>query len=128
MTDVKKESVVLNKDMILTVEDYDIQTIHVKEWGGSIILKSMTGAGRDRYETACIRQGAGQGAGKLDMTDLKALLLSMTIVGEDHKPLFTAKDVTALNTKNAKVINRLCEIAQKMNAIGDDGVEEAEKN
>ena len=40
----------LSKDAILAAKDTDVHEVDVPEWGGSILLRSMTGAQRNNYE------------------------------------------------------------------------------
>ena len=39
----------LNKEQIQSVSDLETQDVEVPEWGGTVRLKSLTGAERDRF-------------------------------------------------------------------------------
>lgn len=127
--DKKQEMKVLSKADILSASDVLTKEVPVPEWGGVVLLKTMTGAMRDQYETKCImnRQNIG-GVQRLQMKQLKVYLLARCVVDEEGKPIFTDADLAALNEKNAKVINRLFDEACEMNGIGEKDIEDLAKN
>jgi len=116
---------ILTKDAILGVTDYQVQEVEVPEWGGKVLMRTLSGKGRDEFESNVTSKTQGN---KVDVRGLKALLLSLVIVDEAGEPLFTQKDLDALNNKSSEVITRLFEVASKMNGIGEEAVEQAEKN
>jgi hypothetical protein len=42
----------LSRDDILNADDLTIETIAVPEWGGEVNVKTLTGAEKDKWETA----------------------------------------------------------------------------
>lgn len=111
---------------ILEVDDSELRQVDVPEWKGSVYMKNMSGHERDKFETMCIKQTDGKK--KVDVKNLKAMLLSLVICDATGKLLMARNDVDRLNGKNAAVINRLNKIAQEINGIGLDENEELEKN
>ena len=124
MTDPK---VVISKEQILNVKDYDVREVDVPEWGGMIRLKSMSGKERDAFESKCLTRNKG---GKIFNVDgLKALLITCVVMNPDNDELmFTSDDIENLNKKSAKVINQLFEVASEMNGLGKEAVDELVKN
>ena len=112
---------VLTKQEILNVTDFAVQEVTVPEWGGMVRLKSLSGKERDLFEA---RIGAQSVGNKVDLKGLRAFLLAMCMVDEKNELLFTVKDVEALNSKSARALNALFEVAQTMNGIGEEAVKE----
>jgi len=122
---------VLSAKDILGVSDIKIELVEVPEWGGNVYVKGMTGAERDKFEGGIVRIGAVPGKrgkpgtpGKLDLTDLRAKICSMTICDADGKRLFTEEDVQALSQKSAAALQRVFVVAQKLSGIGEEDIEE----
>jgi hypothetical protein len=117
---------ILSKSEILDSHDMRIQTVAVPEWGGSVRMRSLTGAERDTFEASLVRQVDGKHLP--DMVNLRAKLLAATIVDEQDRQIFTASDVVALGRKNAVALDRVFTVAQRLNGMATDSVEEALKN
>ena len=122
MTTEKK---ILTRDEILTASDYETKVVEIPEWGGSVRLRTMTGKARDEFEAEVSSKTIG---GNVDVRGIKAYLLSRVIVDEKDELMFTPEDVEALNSKAAGPLNSLFEIASRMNGIGEEAAQSAEKN
>jgi len=116
----------LNKEQIKTVSDLETQDIEVPEWGGTVRLKSLTGAERDRFEASVV-QGQGRNT-TVNMQNLRAKLVAQSAIGEDGKPLFTEEDVKWLGEKSAKALNRLFNAAQSLSGLSESDVKELAGN
>ena len=116
----------LNKDDILKADDLVTQVVNVKEWGGAVVVRTMTGAERDFFESSLFSdKGADKAA---NIKNLRARLLSLCLADEEGKRLFTDKECELLGGKSSKVIDRLYTIAARLNAIGAVEEEELTKN
>lgn len=113
---------VLNREAILAVKDIQIESVKVPEWGGSVFVKGMTGAERDRFETEIVTI-SGEDA-KVDMRDIRAKLCVRAICDESGKRLFAPADIKALSKKSAKALQRVFKVAQRLSGISDDDVKE----
>lgn len=119
----------LTKTDVLGAEDITTRVVEVPEWGGSLTLRMMTGADRDEWENAAAQRRRGEGkSASIDLRGLKVSLLSRCVVDEEGAYMFSAPDLVALNKKAARALERLWEAATEMNGIGDDTIEEMEKN
>ena len=116
----------LNKEQIKGVSDLETQDIEVQEWGGTVRLKSLTGAERDRFEASVV-QGQGRNT-TVNMQNLRAKLVAQSAIGEDGKPLFTEEDVKWLGEKSAKALNRLFNAAQSLSGLSESDVKELAGN
>jgi len=127
MSDAKemKKVVMLTKENILGANDLLIRDVDVPEWRGVVQLRSLPGTERDLFENTVQKRKVGA---NLELKGLKVLLLSLTIIDGEGKLMFSESDLDKLNSKSAKVINKLFEVATEMNGIGEEAVEELRKN
>lgn len=115
----------LNRDDILSADDLRTESVAVPEWGGQVIVRELTGTERDAYESSVVKTDGKKVS--VDSTNLRAKLASLSMVGDDGKRLFSEKDVTALGKKSAAALDRVVEVANRLSAIGDAGLEELGK-
>lgn len=116
----------LNKEQIKSVSDLETLDVEVPEWGGTVRLKSLTGAERDRFEASVV-QGQGKNT-TVNMQNLRAKLVAQSAIGEDGKALFTEEDVKWLGEKSAKALNRLFNAAQQLSGLSESDVKELAGN
>lgn len=117
---------VLTKEQILAAADRATTDIEVLEWGGTVRLRSLSGAERDRFEASVV---SGQGRNTtVNMQNMRAKLVALSAVGDDGNPLFTEADVKALGDKSAKALNRLFEESQKLSGLSDNDVKDLAEN
>lgn len=118
---------ILNRAAILAANDLSTQTVSIPEWGGDVIVRTMTGTQRDAYEASLLTKDA---AGKLsvDTQHLRAKLVVFTAVDEAGQPLFKLDDIPALAGKNAAAIERISAAAQRINGLSKEAIADAEKN
>lgn len=116
----------LNREGILAAKDRVVQDVEVKEWGGSVRLRTLTLAEQEELE----RTAAALHKDSVLSKDGRrlVLLLSWCLIGEDGKPLFTVADVETLATKDAKVVLRLATHAGRLNSISERDLEALAKN
>lgn len=122
-TDTDKK--LLTKDDIISADDFEIRIVEVPEWKGTVRLKSLSGKEYESYVSTVQQRSKNE---KVDVKNLRALLLSMCLVDFDNNPTFTANDLEALTSKNTKVLDMLFQIVQEMNAMEKDVEEELRKN
>lgn len=112
----------LDRNAILSAADIKKELVDVPEWGGSVWVRGMNGAERDKFESSIVEM-----RGKKSVTDLanvRAKLASLTICDEAGKRLFTQADITALSEKSASALQRVFEVAQRLSGITKEDVEE----
>jgi hypothetical protein len=116
----------LSKDHILKAEDRKYQDVDCPEWGGTVKVQSLSAAERDAFEVS-IMTGKGKNR-DVNLKNLRAKLVIMTAVGEDHVPLFTELDVVSLGQKSAAAMDRVFTAAQKLSGLRPEDIEELTKN
>ena len=119
-------SKILSKADILGCSDLRFETVAVPEWGGSVRVRTLSGAERDAFEATLMKILNGKRVP--DMDNLRAKLLAATVVDEEDKPIFGVHDLVALGRKSAVAIDRIFAVAQRLNAMAPESVEESIKN
>jgi hypothetical protein len=117
----------LTRDEILATDDRTRELVEVPEWGGSVWVRSLSGLERDRYEGAMVAyRRLAKGGLEIDrvVTDnIRARLVSLSVVDEAGNRLFTDVDVIALGSHSAQALNRICEVAQRLSGLSTQDVE-----
>jgi len=113
---------ILSKEQILQADDLRREQVVVPDWDGSVFVQTMTGIDRDAFELSLTKDG------KASIENMRAKLCARTIVDENGNRLFTEDDVEALGKKSATALDRIFEVAQRLNGIGADAMEKLAKN
>lgn len=116
----------LTKDQILKANDLPIEVLDVPEWGGSVRVRTVTAQEKDAWEQS-LQTGKGRNI-QLDLGNVRAKLVALTVVDDHGKRLFTDKDVLALGQKGAKAMSRVYDAASKLNGISEEDLETIVKN
>lgn len=114
----------LTRDSILSAADLPTEEVKTPEWGGSVHVRTMSGTERDAFEQSII--DAKKGATSL--ANVRAKLAVRVICDADGNRLFTDTDADALGRKSGKALDRVFEVAQRLNGIGAKEVKELEGN
>lgn len=113
----------LGREQILNAQDVKTEEVNVPEWDGIVLVKSLTGSEKDRYEQSVYSTKDG-----VNYNNIRAKLVALCICGEDLKSIFTIADVEALSQKSAAALDRVFEVAQRLSGFTKADVEELEKN
>lgn len=112
----------LNKTSILDAADLKHEDVAVPAWGGSVRVRTMTGAERDEFRAVI----AGEGA--IPVGKFSAALLAATLIDEDGNRLFTIDDLSALQDKAGSSLDVPAAVAMRLNGLGGTAVGDAVKN
>lgn len=112
----------LTREQILQCDDLPKETVKVPEWGGEVQVRTMTGTDRDAFEASLISKEVGK-EGRLE--NVRARLVSLAVCDESGNRLFGDEDVAALGAKSAKALDRVFAVAQRLNGIGAEQVDQA---
>lgn len=97
------------------------ETVEVPEWGGSVIVREMSGRDRDAYEVSLLAEPGRSTAPNL--ANVRAKLIAFSCVDEEGERLFTDADVELLGEKSAAALQRVFDVAMRLSRIGPDAVE-----
>ena len=109
----------LTRDQILAACDVPVEEVECPEWGGSVFVKVMSGTARDHWEM--LQSGDKWG-------NPRARLCAMTVCDAEGQNLFTLADIAALGAKSSAVLDRLFDVALRLNRLRKQDIEELEKN
>lgn len=116
----------LNRDAILAASDIRTATVSVPEWGGDVLVGSMTGQARDEWEQSLITRKPGKTEANLH--NVRARLVAATVVDEAGNRMFSEADIEALGRKSSAALERVCKVAQRLNGLGDSDLEDLKGN
>lgn len=116
----------LSRDDILGADDLPMEEVEVPEWGGSVFVRSMTGAERDQFETDLISNNTDDKS--VNLKNMRARLVALCAVDDAGERLFSSQDATELGSKSAAALDRVFSRAQTLNGLGNADVEELAGN
>ena len=112
---------ILSRQQILEADDRKKITVNVPEWGGEIIISTMSGTMRDVWEQTLQKSN-------FSLENMRARFLVAVAVDEQGDPLFTMDDVEALGKKSSAALTRCMVAAQELNALTNSDLEDIAKN
>lgn len=116
----------LGREEILRAQDLETKDVAVPEWGGTVRVRALTGSERDQFEAGTvIQQGKTM---RLNLGNVRARLVALSVVDEEGQQIFSASDVEALGQKSAAALNRVASVAQQMSGLSDGDMEELTEN
>ena len=110
----------LTREQIKGLCDWQIEPFEVSEWGGSVYVRSVPSRVRSQFEAECSMGG--------DLKTLRERFVSQALCDEQGNRLFDDTQVSELGEKNAKVIDRLFDIARKKAGLAQEDVGDAAGN
>ena len=113
----------LSRDDILKAADNEPEEVDVPEWGGTVLVRGMTGRERDAFEVSLMQPGRG-GRKVMDPANVRAKLVARCVVDDDGGRLFTDADVAELGGKSAAAVDRVYAVAARLSGMGGDDQEE----
>jgi len=131
----------MTKQKILTFEDINnakditITPLEVKEWGGVVLVKSMSGSDREEYDKTMaqcsnIEDGEdGVKFGEVDWKRLRSKTLELCMVGEDGARILSEDQaILLMDTKSSAALDIVLDHISKENGLRADAGEEAKKS
>jgi hypothetical protein len=116
----------LTRDAILEAQDLQHEEVYIPEWGGSVRVRTLTGAERDAFEQSIVDQ-RGKDT-RMNLRNIRAKLVALTVVDGDGKRLFSDADAKLLGQKSASALDKIFDVAQRLSGLRDEDVEELAKN
>jgi hypothetical protein len=116
----------LSKSDIFAADDRKYEDVEVPEWHGTVRLRGLTGAERDRYEASMQKQIGGKQV--QDLRNFRARLVQLAAINEDGSPLFDLNEVASLANRSSAALSRLFDAACRLSGITDDDVKDLEGN
>jgi len=107
---------------ILDSGDISYEPLEIPEWGGKVLLKSLSGEERDRVESLARRFSAGEIPG------YSAEIAAMTVCDGNKKLLFADADLPRLRKKSGAILRKIFDAVDRQNLLTPNGIQDAAKN
>lgn len=116
----------LNKAEILAQDDLKYEDVQIPEWGGAWVrVRTLQANERDRFEASTVQRNGKKVTTNLD--NIRARLCLLCMVDENGERLFQEEDTFPLGGKSAAALDRIFTVAQRLNGLRDEDVEELAK-
>jgi len=116
----------LTKEELMAAEDRRPVRVAVPEWGGDCWLLPMGGDDRDAFDQWATENTR---CDEPNWRGLRAQLVAACLCDSGGELFgFTDAEILALGQKSAAALDRLFEVAQRINRITDKDLDELEKN
>jgi len=116
----------LGKDQILTQDDLKKEELFIPEWSGKVLVSEISGDARDELEQFMANESQKSKEGQY--AHIRAALVAATLVDEKGNRLFTLQDAMEIGRKNGQALDRIFDVANKLNKIYGAEREDLEKN
>lgn len=112
----------LSKAEILAKDDLKKEEVFVPEWDAWVIVQSMSASQRDRFEAGTVVRNGKKVTTNLE--NIRARLCLLCMVDENGERLFQEEDTWPLGGKSASALDRIFTVAQRLNGLRDEDVQE----
>lgn len=116
----------LSRDEILKADDIKTEVVEVPEWGGTVLVRGLTGRERDSFEASIMERRGKQLVP--NVANVRAKLACRCIIDENGRRVFSDQDADELGEKNASAMNRVYDVASRLSGMTDDDLEELVEN
>jgi hypothetical protein len=116
----------LTKAEILAKDDLKTEDLFVPEWDAWVKVRTLNASERDWFEASTVQRNGKKVTTNLQ--NIRARLCLLCLVGEDGKRLFEQEDEFPLGGKSASALDRIFTVAQRLNGLRDEDVDELAKN
>lgn len=117
----------LTRDAILAKTDLARELVDVPEWGGNVFVREMRADERDAFEQLGLARGWNEPT-KNGLAGFRAAMCAACVCDERGELIFGREHVEALGQVSASALNRVFEVAIKLNPLGASEVEGMRKN
>ncbi|MDG9705542.1 hypothetical protein [Streptomyces sp. DH37] len=119
----------LSAEDILGADDLKPQPVAVPEWGGTVLVRGMTGTERDRFEASVMDDKLSGVAREKLLENYRARLAAACMVDESGKRMFRSDaEARRLGEKSGIALDRVAEVASRLSGLSDDDMEELTGN
>ena len=139
MNDVQKEvkeqvvERVPTADEIFAVEDREWKKVPVPKWGKNwvIYIFEMSGGSRDSFERSIAKltkENDGSFTQEMVWNNYRAKLVARCACNSKGHRIFNEDQVKKLGQKNWRTLKELADVAQELNGLTKEAIEETTKN
>lgn len=114
------------RDQINAADDLELEAVEVPEWNCTVFVRNITGDEIDAWQAETYQVN---GINVLvNKKSLRARLLVKCLVDETGQRIYADDQAEELGAKNNKILVRLYEVAERLNAVTKKDVEDLAKN
>ena len=113
----------LSKDDILKAADNAPEEVNVPEWGGTVLVRGMTGKERDAFELSLMTPGRG-GRREVNPANVRAKVVVRCVVDDEGNRLFTDAEAAEVGELPAAGIDRVYAVAARLSGMSESDQEE----
>jgi hypothetical protein len=114
------------RDQINSSLDCEREEVTVPEWKCTVFVRSITAAEIDSWNTETYKMNGTDV--QVNQQNIRARLLARCLVDEAGQRAFSDEQAHELGSKNNKIVEKLYKIAQRLNAVTSEDVENLAKN
>jgi hypothetical protein len=128
----------LTRQQVIAAQDLKSIDVPVPEWGegAEVRMRLLNARERNEIESRMFKEEITKDESGENVVrrvvdpavNMRVLLVGSVLINEDGSRMFSDDELNMLDSKAAAVINRLFNEAQKINAMANQSLEEAEKN
>lgn len=121
------DKIFLDKASILAQDDLKTEDVQIPEWGGAWVrVRTLNASERDHFEASTVQRKGKNVTTNLE--NIRARLCLLCLVDEEGNRLFQEEDTFPLGGKSASALDRIFTVAQRLNGLRDEDVEELAGN
>jgi hypothetical protein len=124
--EAKKEGGALTAAVVFSVEDIKKERLDIEEWGGYVIVHSLTSSAHEKLVQSCMR-GTGKNR-TMDMVGYQSKLAVLCARDDEGKRIFGDDHAAKLADKASGPISKIANKAQELSGFGEGAVEAAKEN
>lgn len=115
----------LSAEEILASKRLIVEEVATPDWGGSVFVKMMPGFERDAWELFCAEIKAKNNG---HVPNFRAVLAVGTVCNSEGDLLFSFDQVESLGQTSSRDLDRVFDVALRLNKLSSKDVEQLEKN
>jgi hypothetical protein len=116
----------LDKQAIFGISDLITQKVEVPQWGGYVLIRSLTTKERGRLELS-IHERKGVNVAE-NLALLRSRMVMLSVVNEEGARMFDDRDIERLEEKSAAAMDLIFTAAMRLSGITKSDVDELTKN
>ena len=132
------EEKVLTKNDIFKAEDIVKEYVDIPEWNGGVYIKVLSGEERDAFEEGMFKSN-DMGDFTRNLENMRSKLIAFAAVDVNNKSIFDSTlkydiqgklygDIADLGKKSSIVLDRMYIVAQRLNKLRKEDIEDLTKN
>jgi hypothetical protein len=118
----------LSREQFLGADTLTRVEIQIPELGGSVYVRVLTGAERDWLDSHVFDDEGEILPPKQRLANYRGRLVALSTCNADGTSLFTLADVETLSRMAAKVLDRIVDVAQRINGMTQEEIDTLTKN